>query len=118
MIAQFITPIIGGEEQYVINLSRELVRRGHQVAIATIRHSKQSDFEIDAGVRISSVAGNTERINCLYKETPQARPPFPTQISLALAPCDKAGKPEIVHGHNWLVYSYLPTGSTGVKPVW
>ncbi|OGO61476.1 MAG: hypothetical protein A2032_06940 [Chloroflexi bacterium RBG_19FT_COMBO_49_13] len=110
MLSQFATPIIGGEEQYVINLSRELVRRGHQVAIATIKLSKQADFEIDTGVRIYRLQGTTQRISQLYSEDVRRHAPsFPDpEITLGLRRVMALEQPDIVHAHNWLVYSFLP----------
>jgi glycosyltransferase involved in cell wall biosynthesis len=110
MIAQFATPIIGGEEQHVISLSRELVRRGHQVAIATIKHSDQAEFEIDAGVRIYRLHGTTQRIGRIYKEGGRRHaPPFPDpEITFGIRRVMTLEQPDIVHAHNWLVYSYLP----------
>jgi glycosyltransferase involved in cell wall biosynthesis len=110
MVAQFATPIIGGEEQHVINLSRELVQRGHQVAIATIKHSKQADFEIDAGVRIYRLQGTMQRMSQLYNEDGRRHaPPFPDpEMTLGIRRVMKLERPDIVHAHNWLVYSYLP----------
>ncbi len=37
MVAQSFAPIVGGEERIVEDLSRELARRGHEVAVATLR---------------------------------------------------------------------------------
>ena len=48
MLSQFYPPIIGGTEQHVRNLSIELASRGHEVAVATIRHEDQAKFEIGA----------------------------------------------------------------------
>ena len=110
MVAQFATPIIGGEEQHVINLSRELVQRGHQVAIATIKHSKQADYEIDAEVRIYRLQGTIQRMSQLHNEDGRRHaPPFPDpEITLGIRRVLKLEQPDIVHAHNWLVYSYLP----------
>ena len=110
MLTQFATPIIGGEEQHVINLSRELVRRGHQVAIATIKHSKQAEFEIDDGVRIYRLQGTTQRISRLYKEDGRRHaPPFPDpEITFGIRRVITLEQPDIVHAHNWIMYSYLP----------
>ena len=110
MVAQFATPIIGGEEQYVINLSRELVNRGHQVAIATIKHPGQPDFEIDAGVRIYRLQGTTQRMSWLYTERERRHaPPFPDpETTLGLHRVIAQEQPDVIHAHNWLLFSYLP----------
>ena len=52
MLSQFYDPIIGGEERIVQDLSVELARRGHDVAVATLWHEGTQDYEIDRGVRI------------------------------------------------------------------
>jgi glycosyltransferase involved in cell wall biosynthesis len=110
MIAQFATPIIGGEEQHVINLSRELVRRGHGVAIATIKHPGQEDFEIDAGVRIYRLQGTIQRMSWLYSESGRRHaPPFPDpEMVFGLRRVMAKEQPDVVHAHNWLLFSFLP----------
>jgi glycosyltransferase involved in cell wall biosynthesis len=110
MVAQFAPPIIGGEEQHIINLSHELVKRGHQVAIATIKHPKQLDFEIDSGVRIYRLQGTSQRINPFFSADGRRHaPPYPDpEITLGIRRVMKLEHPDIVHAHNWLVYSYLP----------
>ena len=110
MVGQFAPPIIGGEEQHIINLSHELVQHGHQVAIATIKHPQQLDFEIDSGVRVYRLQGTTQRINPIYsKDSRRHAPPFPDpEITFAIRRVMKLEHPDIVHAHNWLVYSYLP----------
>jgi glycosyltransferase involved in cell wall biosynthesis len=113
MLAQFALPIIGGEEQHVINLSRELVRRGHQVAIATIKHSNLPEYEIVDGVRIYRLNGSTQRISRLYKEENRRHaPPFPDpEITLGIRRVILKEQPDVVHAHNWIMYSYLPLKS-------
>jgi glycosyltransferase involved in cell wall biosynthesis len=110
MIAQFVTPIIGGEEQHVFNLSRELVKRGHQVAIATTRHQKQAAFEINQGVRIYRLQGMTQRISRLYSENERRHaPPFPDPgMTFGMNQVMAQEQPNVVHAHNWIVYSFLP----------
>ncbi len=110
MIAQFATPIIGGEEQHVVNLSRELVKRGHRVAIATIKHPGQADFEIDAGVRIYRLQGLTQRMSWLYSEPGRRHaPPFPDpEMMFGLHRVMAQEQPDVVHAHNWLIFSFLP----------
>ena len=110
MLTQFATPIIGGEEQHIIQLSRELVQRGHQVTVATIKHANQADFEINDGVRIYRLQGTTQRISPLYNEDGRRHaPPFPDpELTLGIRHVMKLEQPDIVHAHNWIVYSFLP----------
>ncbi len=110
MLTQFYQPIIGGEEQIVKDLSVELAQRGHDVAIATLWHEGFQDFEIDQGVRIFRIHSTTQRATWLYKDTQRRHvPPWPDpEATLALRRILAQVQPEIVHAHNWLMYSFLP----------
>ena len=110
MLTQFYHPIIGGEERIVQDLSVELARRGHEVAVATLWHAGFQDYEIDRGVRIFRIRSTTQRAAWLYRETQRRHaPPWPDpETTWALRRVLAQVQPEIVHAHNWLVYSFLP----------
>ena len=110
MLSQFYPPIIGGEEQSVQTLSAELVSRGHDVAVATLWHQGLAEFELDHGVRVYRIRSSMQRMPWLFSDSgrPYA-PPFPDpDAMLALRRIIIHERPEIVHAHNWLVYSFLP----------
>jgi len=110
MLAQFYPPTIGGEEQHVRALSAELAARGHRVAVATLWHEGLPDFERDGAVRVYRIKGTVQRLHRLF--TDQGRrhaPPLPDpELTLALRRVVAVERPQIVHGHNWLVHSFLP----------
>lgn len=110
MLAQFYAPIIGGEERHVQDLCLELVKRGHKVTVATLQIPGIPEFEIDQGVQIYRIKSTTQRASWLYKQAERSHhPPFPDpEVSLALQRIIKHEKPDIVHAHNWLLYSFLP----------
>jgi len=110
MLTQFYHPIIGGEEQMVQDLSVELARRGHAVAVATLWHAGLSDHEIDRNVEIFRIRSTTQRAAWLYRETERRHaPPWPDPgATWALRRVFDQVQPEVVHAHNWLMYSYLP----------
>lgn len=110
MLTQFYQPIIGGEEQIVKDLSVDLARRGHEVAVATLWQEGLQEFEIDQGVRIFRIHSTTQRATWLYSDTQRRHaPPWPDpEATLALQRILAQVQPEIVHAHNWLVYSFLP----------
>lgn len=110
MLTQFYQPIIGGEERIVKDLSVELTQRGHAVAVATLWHEGFQDYEIDQGVRIFRIHSTTQRAAWLYKDTQRRHaPPWPDpEATLALRRVLAEVNPEIVHAHNWLMYSFLP----------
>ena len=110
MLTQFYPPIIGGEERIVQDLSVELARRGHDVAVATLWHEGFQEYEIDRGVRIFRIRSTTQRAAWLYSETQRRHaPPWPDpEATWALRRVLAQVQPEVVHAHNWLMYSYLP----------
>lgn len=120
MLTQFYPPIHGGEEQYTRMLSRELARRGHEVAVATLWHAGLPEFEVDHGVRIYRIQGTLQRLTWLFSESGRKHaPPFPDpELMAALRRIAAQERPEIVHAHNWLGYQFLPLKAiTGAKLV-
>lgn len=109
MLAQNYPPIAGGEEQHVRNLSIELVRRGHEVAVACLQNEHHTEFFADEGVRVYPIGGMLQRIPLLFSTGRRFAPPFPDpETTRALRQIIARERPEIVHAHNWLVYSFLP----------
>ena len=110
MLSQFYQPIIGGGAIHVRSLGLELVSRGHDVAVVTLWHEGQAEFELDRGVRVYRVRSSIRRATWLFSDQGrQFAPPFPDpEVMLALRRIILHEQPEIVHAHNWLVYSFLP----------
>lgn len=109
MLAQFYAPVVGGEERHVQDLSIELVKRGHRVSVATLQIPGVPEFEVDQGVQIHRIKSTTQRASWLYKQERSHHPPMPDpEVSLALQRIIKRDKPDIVHAHNWMLYSFLP----------
>src|SRR5947207_12896879 len=110
MMTQFYPPVIGGEEQHVRTLSIELVLRGHEVAIVTLRQEGQPELEIDQGVRIYRIYGLMQRATFLFSNKAlRQSPPFPDPQALwSIRRVILREHPDIVHAHNWIVHSFLP----------
>jgi glycosyltransferase involved in cell wall biosynthesis len=111
MLSDFYPPVIGGLEFHVQTLSRELVRRGHEVAIAILAHEGSPDFDVDAGVRIYRITGwNHRLLRPFYVSSErQFHPPIPDPGTMSgLRKVMEKERPDIVHGHSWILYSYLP----------
>lgn len=110
MLAQFYPPVIGGEERHVVSLSEALVQRGHEVHVATMPHPSRGETEVVGGVTIHSVRGVFQRASMLFSELERPHaPPFPDpEIALRLLRLAQRIDPDVVHGHNWLIHSYLP----------
>ena len=110
MLTQFYPPIIGGGAIYARSLGHELASRGHDVAVATLWHEGQEKFELDQGVRVYRIGSSMRRMTWLFSDNRrQYAPPFPDpEAMLELRRVITRERPEIVHAHNWLVYSFLP----------
>ncbi len=110
MLSQFFRPVIGGEERMVETMSVELARRGHEVAIATLKTADQPPYEAYEGVRVYRIASAAQRVRGLYSdhERPHA-PPVPDPLIVRnLIEVIRRERPDVMHGHNWLVNSALP----------
>ncbi len=109
MLAQFYAPVIGGEERHVQDLSIELVKRSHKVTVATLQVPGVPEYEVHDGLQIYRIKSTTQRASWLYKQERSHHPPMPDpEVSLALQRIIKHEKPDVVHAHNWLLYSFLP----------
>jgi glycosyltransferase involved in cell wall biosynthesis len=124
MMAQFYPPIIGGMERHVKDLSESLVQRGHDVAVITIRQAgwqdDLKDYEQLNGVRIYRIKGTINRLaNVLFQDQKRNyAPPFPDpELGLAIRRILAKEQPDVIHAHNWLVYSYLPLKARTKAPL-
>lgn len=107
MLAQSFAPVIGGEERVVENLSGELARRGHEIAIATLKQPGVEPAPVP-GVRVHALRSTVARIAGKEAERLYA-PPLPDpETVLDLRRVVREERPDIVHAHNWIVHSYLP----------
>ena len=119
MLAQNYAPIIGGEERHVQDLSIELVKRGHDVAVATLHVPGAAEFELDHGVRVYRIKSSMQRIPGLYSRAERSHaPPFPDpEVMLALRHLILSEQPQIVHAHNWMLHSFLPLKAWSGAPL-
>jgi glycosyltransferase involved in cell wall biosynthesis len=110
MLADFYPPFAGGVARHVSGLSRELVERGHEVAVATFEGEGLPRFEIDHGVRVYRIRGTAQRLTPLFKDSKRRwAPPFPDpELTWAIRGVIALERPDIVHAHTWLVNSFLP----------
>jgi glycosyltransferase involved in cell wall biosynthesis len=108
MISQFYPPIVGGEESMVYHLSQALARRGHDVAVATFGDAPAVDQ--DGDVTVYRIRPSVRRLTRLYGDDVRRHaPPGPDPEALiALRRIVTRHRPDVVHGHNWLVHSFVP----------
>lgn len=110
MLAQSYSPIVGGVERAVEELSTELARRGHEVGVATLRQPNGEPLETGNGVKVHPLGSSIHRAPGIrFDEERRHAPPVPDpETVLALRRLVRRERPEVVHAHNWIVNSYLP----------
>jgi len=110
MLAQFYSPIVGGEEHMTQALARALTRRGHHVAVATLRQPGLRDYEELDGIAVHRLPGLAQRMGRLFSDTGRRHaPPAPDPVTVhALRRVIARERPDVVHAHNWLAHAYLP----------
>ncbi|MFO7537307.1 MAG: glycosyltransferase family 4 protein [Chloroflexota bacterium] len=115
MLTQFYPPVLGGLERHVKDLSEALAGRGHEVAVITLRQGgwgqEMPAYEEVQGVRLYRIRGTVSRAEKLLfvDERRSYAPPFPDpELALAIRRVLAQERPQIVHAHNWLSFSYLP----------
>jgi glycosyltransferase involved in cell wall biosynthesis len=110
MVAQSFAPVVGGEERIVEDLSSELARRGHEVAVATLEQPLGPPPPRADGVEVELLRSSITRIPGLAADPERAyATPLPDPLTVAdLRRVVRRFRPDVVHAHNWLVHSYLP----------
>jgi glycosyltransferase involved in cell wall biosynthesis len=110
MVTQFYSPTIGGQERVVEDLSRELTARGHHVAVATLQHGDLPPVSDVSGVRVYRIRSTSARFFPGYVDPtrPHAPPAVDPRAAAELRRVTRLEQPDIVHGHDWLIHSFLP----------
>lgn len=110
MVAQSFAPVVGGEERIVEDLSAALAKRGHEVAVATLRQPLGEPPPRQDGVEVELLRGTVQRVPGLAADPERSyATPGPDPLAVAdLWRVLRRFRPDVVHAHNWLVHSYLP----------
>jgi glycosyltransferase involved in cell wall biosynthesis len=110
MVAQSFSPVVGGEERIVEDLSHELAERGHEVAVATLRQPLGTPPPRSDGVEVELLEAAMARIPGLAASSERTyAPPGPDPLAVrGLRRAIDRFRPDVVHAHNWLAHSYLP----------
>jgi len=109
-LTDFYHPVIGGLERHVSTLSAELNRLGHSSTVVTLASGGLPDEETIDGVRVIRIRSWTQRLTGLYADS--AHPFHPTAPDpgavAALRRVLERERPDVVHSHSWLQYSFFP----------
>ena len=94
-IHSFFYPHVGGSETYVLELSKRLVHRGHQVLVVTSKLPGNLDYEYTEGIEVLRVAG------CYFPKVPYFLfTPRLLRVLMQLAP-----RFDIIHSHGRFFFS-------------
>ena len=109
MLAQSYAPIVGGIEHMVEDISAQLAKRGHEVAIATLRQPGAEPVG-SAEVPVHPLRSAVHNIPGVeFDPERHHAPPAPDpRTTRELRRLTQRFQPDVVHAHDWLVHSYLP----------
>jgi glycosyltransferase involved in cell wall biosynthesis len=118
-LTDFYRPVIGGLERHVETLSRELVRLGHTVTVITLQTGGRPARETLDGVRVVRIGGWSNALTALHADAARPfHPTFPDPGTVpALRRLIQQERPDVVHTHSWLQYSYFPLHRGSAGPV-
>jgi glycosyltransferase involved in cell wall biosynthesis len=109
-VTDLFEPFIGGMEEHVKTLSQGLVRRGHEVTVATTRLPGTAADDVTSGVRIRRIASWSSLVLAPWYDQAAApyHPPVPdpgvvTQLQRLVSELH----PDVVHAQGWITYSCL-----------
>jgi glycosyltransferase involved in cell wall biosynthesis len=110
LLAQWYEPIIGGEEVHVRSLAHALASRGHEVVVAALAHPDRAQVHADGPVEVHRLRASVQSLPWMFPDaTRQSAPPLPDPALMrALRDLVRTRRFDIVHAHNWMLYSYLP----------
>jgi glycosyltransferase involved in cell wall biosynthesis len=110
MVSQFYSPVIGGQERAVENLSTALARRGHHVAIVTLSQDGATASTEQDGLTVHRVRGSFQRLRRLFSDPSRPHlPPAPDPGAMrAFRQIVDLESPDVVHAHDWFAWSAAP----------
>ncbi len=121
LLAQFLPPMLGGEERHVWTLARALAARAHDVTLLGFATSPGQPAESSSdGVRIVRVTTAASRLPMIYSDPgrPNALPLPDPAVSRAIRNELSRSRFDVIHAHNWIVNSALgPAARAGVPLV-
>jgi glycogen synthase len=121
LLAQFLPPMLGGEERHVWTLARALAARAHDVTLLGFATGPEDPAEsFSEGVRVVRVSTGASRLPMIYSDPkrPNALPLPDPLVSRAIRNELSRNRFDVVHAHNWIVNSALgPTARARVPLV-
>jgi glycosyltransferase involved in cell wall biosynthesis len=109
-LTDFYRPVIGGLERHVETLSRGLSGLGHTVTVVTLQTGDDPAEEMLDGVRVVRIRGWSSALTALHADAGRPfHPTFPDPGAMAAVHrVVQSERPDVVHSHSWLQYSWFP----------
>lgn len=98
--------IVGGIARVVHDLSKRLIKDGHEVTVITYKEGDLPEYENDKGVEVYRVENYMIHPNSFIDWTLQLN--F-NMVAKATELINKNGKFDVIHAHDWLVASSAKT---------
>jgi glycogen synthase len=120
LLAQFLPPMLGGEERHVWTLARALAARAHDVTLLGFATGPEDPPESSSeGVRIVRVSTGASRLPMIYSDPkrPNALPLPDPLVSRAIRNELSHNRFDVVHAHNWIVNSALGPAARARVPL-
>jgi glycosyltransferase involved in cell wall biosynthesis len=110
MVTQFYPPTIVAQEKVIEDLSRELISRGHHVAVATLGHKDEPWRTYVSDVAVYRIRSSFGRLYRGYSDPSRRHvpPAVDPEAMAGLRRVMRIEKPDVVHGNDWLTHSLLP----------
>ncbi|WP_433826547.1 glycosyltransferase family 4 protein [Actinoplanes sp. CA-015351] len=110
-LSNLYAPVIGGLERSIATSSEEMVRRGHEVTVLTLATPAAPQDEEINGVRVVRVRSVANTMLPMLNADPAKpfHPTVPDPLTMSdIARTLRTNTFDLVHSHDWLMYSYLP----------
>ena len=109
-LTDLFSPSIGGMESHVLSLVRERHRRGLEMSVVTLTKVGPPSSRIeDTGYLVHRIDAGFTRFKWAWKSLDKPyHPPFPDPlVARQIRRIIEQDRPDAVHAHNWMIYSYL-----------
>jgi glycosyltransferase involved in cell wall biosynthesis len=109
-VTDLYRPVVGGLENHVATISREFIRLGHRVSLITVGTGTLPEFEDVDGVRVHRIRGWGRALARLHDDPQRPFPPSAPDpgMTWAMREIIRRERPDVVHSHGWIRYSYAP----------
>ena len=110
--------VVGGLGRHVEALARELAAQGHDVRVVTRGDTAERHTEVRDGVRVVRAAADPLAIDFATETLLSWSQAFEHSLLRAALPLVRRWRPDVVHGHDWLVaQSALTLTETSAAPL-